>query len=269
MATISPRVLVAAFVAVASLSADQKKLTQDHRVEIMRGLMAEYATVRVPLPRSIKPLDVKTDGSFDKQQFDQAAKAYGPAGRVGDLVQVTHVDIEKDSILLEINGGLRKRGGWKDHVQIGMAGPVSGGVTQVNGQPTNAPGGTLIALRFGGDGIGDVTSSEVKKMLAPVIEFDKGSATETYEQSLPPAVKQAIEEKKPLVGMDRDQVLLALGRPVRKSRETKDAVEYEDWIYGTPPGRVTFVTFVGAKVVKIKETYVGLGGTIAETPSQH
>jgi hypothetical protein len=267
MATISTRVLVA-FVAVASLSADQKKLTQDHRVEIMRGLMAEYATVKVPLPRSIRPLDVKTDGSFDQQQFDQAAKAYGPAGRVGDLVQVTHVDIEKESILLEINGGLRKRGGWKDHVQIGMAGPVSGGVTQVNGPPTNAPGGTLIALRFGDDGVADVTSSEVKKMLAPVIEFDKGSATETYEQSLPPAVKQAIEDKKPLVGMDRDQVLLALGRPVRKSRESKDAVEYEDWIYGTPPGRVTFVTFVGPKVVKIKETYAGLGGTIAETPTQ-
>src|SRR5271169_5548210 len=104
MATISPRVL-AAFVAVASLSADQKKLTMDHRVEIMRGLMAEYATVKVPLPRSQRPLDVKTDGSYDKSQFDQAAKQFGPAGRVGDQIQVTHVDIEKDSIILEINGG--------------------------------------------------------------------------------------------------------------------------------------------------------------------
>jgi len=28
------------------------------------------------------------------------------------------------------------------------------------------------------------------------------------------------------------------------------------------------VTFSGPKVVKIKETYAGLGGTIAETPKQ-
>jgi hypothetical protein len=65
--------------------------------------------------------------------------------------------------------------------------------------------------------------------------------------------------------MDRDQVLMALGRPTHKSRETKDGIDYEDWIYGTPPGRVTFVTFSGPKVVKVKETYAGLGGSVAET----
>ena len=79
-------------------------------------------------------------------------------------------------------------------------------------------------------------------------------------------MKKAIGEKKAIEGMDREQVLLALGRPVHKTRETKGDIEYEDWIYGTPPGRVTFVTFVGPKVVKVKETYAGLGGTIAKTP---
>ena len=80
--------------------------------------------------------------------------------------------------------------------------------------------------------------------------------------------KTARAEKKAIEGMDKDQVLLALGRPLRKSRENKDGVDFEDWIYGQPPGRVTFVTFSGPKVVKIKETYAGLGGTIAETPKQ-
>src|SRR5437868_1245058 len=98
MAEISPRVLVA-FLAVASANADQKKLTMDQRVELMRGLTAEYATVKVLLPRSKKPLDVHTDGSYDKQQWADAMKELGPAGRVGDLVQVTHVDIEKDAII--------------------------------------------------------------------------------------------------------------------------------------------------------------------------
>jgi hypothetical protein len=99
-----------------------------------------------------------------------------------------------------------------------------------------------------------------------VLDFEKHSVTENYVDTLPPEIKQAIEQKKPVEGMDRDQVLLALGKPLRKSRETKDGVDYEDWIYGEPPGRMTFVTFAGPKVVRVKDTYAGLGGTIAETP---
>ena len=67
--------------------------------------------------------------------------------------------------------------------------------------------------------------------------------------------------------MTRDQVVMALGRPVHKSRETTDGVELEDWVYGFPPGSITFVTFKGDKVVKVKEEYAGLG-TVARDPSQ-
>jgi hypothetical protein len=116
------------------------------------------------------------------------------------------------------------------------------------------------------DYIGDISTVEEKNILAPVLDIDKHSATEQYMDTLPPEIKTAIAEKKPIEGMDRDQVLIALGKPLRKSRESKDGVDYEDWIYGEPPGRVMFVTFSGAKVVKVKETYAGLGGTIAETP---
>lgn len=263
MSSISPRVLVA-FVAVASLQGDQKKLTFDQRVEIMRGISAEYATCKVPLPRSVKPLDYHVDGTYDKAKWIESGKQFGPAGRIGDLVQVTHVDIDKDSIILVINNGMKKKGGWKDHVSVGMGGantPINGG------QQTNSPGGTTVALRFN-DSIGEVTSADIKKMLAPILDFEKHSATEQYAETIPPEIKKAIEDKKPIEGMDRDQVIMALGKPVRKSREMKDGVEYEDWIYGNPPGRVTFVIFSGAKVVRVKDTFAGLGGTIAETPKQ-
>ena len=40
----------------------------------------------------------------------------------------------------------------------------------------------------------------------------------------------------------------------------------EDWVYGTPPGRITFVTFNGDKVIKVKESYAGLGGQVADPP---
>ncbi len=263
MPAISPRVLLA-LVAVASLSADQKKLTEDQRLEIVRGLSAEYATVKAPLPQSKKPLDIDPDGNVDPLAWSQATKQFGPAARVGDLVQVTRVSVEKDSIILEINNGMRGHGSWKDHVQI--SGPISGSSRPMNSD-SNAPGGTTIGLRFKGP-IGEITSAEVKKMLRPVLDFNQHSATEQYTEVLLPEIKKAIADKKPVEGMDRDEILLAMGRPVRKTRETKDGVEYEDWIYGIPPGRVTFVTFAGAKVVKIKETYAGLGGTIAGTPQQ-
>lgn len=259
---ISPRVL-AAFVAVASLKGDQKKLTVDQRLELMRGLTSEYANVKAPLPRSKKPLEFNSDGTYDWQHWLDVGKQMGPAARVGDLVQITHVTIEKDAIVFEINNGLKRSGSWKDHVEIGM----NGGMAPMSRSDANAPGGTNIILKFP-DTIGEITSNDVKKILAPVLDFEKHSATENYADTLPPEVKQAIAEKKPIEGMDRDQVLLAMGRPLRKSRESKDGVDYEDWIYGTPPGRVTFVTFSGPKVVKIKETYAGLGGSIAETPKQ-
>lgn len=262
MARISPRIL-AAFIVVAALRADQKKLSEDQKIELLRGLTAEYATVKYPLPRSRKPLEFNSDGTFDKDRWAATARQMGPAGRVGDLVQITHISIEKDEILLEINHGMKSQGSWKDHVQVG----IGGGVAPISRSDANAPAGTNIALKFPGE-IGELTSNDVKKMLAPVLDFEKHTATENYVDTLPPEIKQAIVEKKALEGMDRDQVLLALGRPLHKSRESKDGVDYEDWIYGQPPGRVTFVTFAGPKVVKIKETYAGLGGSIADTPKQ-
>jgi hypothetical protein len=235
----------------------------DQRVELLRGLNSEYATVKAPLPRSKKPLEFNSDGTYDWQKWLQVGKEMGPAARVGDLVQITHVTIEKDNILFQINNGLKNQGSWKDHVQIG----VGGGMAPLSRSDANAPGGTNIVLKFPGE-IVEITSADVKKMLAPVLDFEKHSATENYADTLPPETKQAIAEKKAIEGMDRDQVLLAMGRPLRKSRENKDGVDYEDWIYGQPPGRVTFVTFSGPKVVKIKETYAGLGGSIADTPKQ-
>lgn len=258
-------VLLAVLVAAPGLRADSKKLTEDQRIELLRGLSAEYATIKTLLPRSRKPLEFNTDGTWDKAMWEAAAKELGPAGRVGDLIQVTHVDIDKDRIVLVLNNGTRGgKGSWKDHVQIGMGpsmSPINGGA------PTNAPSGTTIALLFGGP-IGEVTSAEVKKMLRPVLDFSKDSVTENYVENLPPEIKQAVQDKRAVVGMNRDQVLLAVGRPFRKSRETKDGAEIEDWIYGEPPGRVTFVTFTGDKVVHVKDTYAGLGGTIAETPGR-
>jgi hypothetical protein len=144
-----------------------------------------------------------------------------------------------------------------DHVQIGMGNP-SGQIGQ-SGTPTQ---GTYIAILFHKP-LPSMKAAEVKKLLAPVMDFDKRSATELYSETLTPEVQAAIKNKRVLEGMDRDQVILALGRPVNKSREVKDGMELEDWVFGKPPGRITFVTFNGAKVIKVKESYAGLGAEAA------
>jgi hypothetical protein len=98
-------------------------------------------------------------------------------------------------------------------------------------------------------------------MLSPVFDFEKHSASEQYVEKLPEPIQKAIKEQHAIQGMDKDQVLLALGKPRNKSRETNaDGDDIEDWIYGEPPGKVTFVRFNEGKVVKVNESYANVGG---------
>ena len=241
------------------LRAGDAKLTDDDRIEMIRGLTAEYATVKTYLPRSKKPLPFDSNGNWDKEAWQKVGREFGPAARVGDLVQVTHVDIQGDKIVLEINGGMKKKGSWKDHIEIGM-GTQTAPISQSN---TNAPSGTSIALLFDKK-VPPLKAAELKKMLAPVLDFEKRSPTENYVETLPAPVQEAIKQKKAIEGMTPDQVLLAMGRPRHKERSTnKDGVDTEDWVYGDPPGKITFVTFESSKVVKVRESYAALGGSTA------
>ncbi len=254
--------IASSWIVAAALLTAEDKLNFEERVEITRGLMAEFATAKVILPRSKKALPFEAaTGKYDKAAWSDAGKSNGPAARVGDMVQVTKVILDDDKITLEINGGMKSGRKWYERVEVGMG----NGTSPVGrGQNTSAPGGTSIALQFDKK-LSAMKASDVKKMLAPILDFEKRTATESYVETLPPEVKQAIQEKKAIEGMDRDQVLLALGPPRRKTRETKDGYEQEDWIYGEPPGKLTFVTFRGSKVFKVKDVFAGLGGSTVPT----
>jgi len=244
-----------------SLSFAGNKLSFEDRVELTRGLMAEYGTAKVLLPRSKKPLEFDAKTGYDKTQWVDIAKQSGPAARTGDLVQITKIDIEDDKIVLQINGGFKGGQKWYRNVQVvGMAGSTP--ISQGN---SNAPGGTSIAILFH-QPLEPVKAAAIKKMLATVIDFELHTVTEVYAETLPPEVRKAIQEKRVTEGMNREQVIMALGRPAHKSRETKDGLELEDWVYGTPPGRIVFVTFNGDKVIKVKESYAGLGTQVADPP---
>lgn len=262
--------LLAAGWLLSSAYAADKKLTDDDRVEMLRGLLSEYATVKTLLPRSPKPLAFQSDGTWDKQFWTQTAQKYGPAARLGDSIQITKVNIEDEKIIFEINHGMKGKGSWRDHVQVGMAGTIGGGVSQVDpNQSTSAPGGTSLVLLFGGP-VPPLKADEIKKILAPILAFDSGTATENYVDTLPEPVQQAIKANKVIVGMDRDQVILAIGKARHKERNAdKDGNETEDWIYGDPPGKITFVTFANSKVIRVNEAYADIGGTTATPVPVH
>jgi hypothetical protein len=164
--------------------------------------------------------------------------------------------------VLQINGGYK--GGKKWYQGVQLSGGMGGAQVPLNqGNDSNAPGGTSIAVLFHKP-LEPIKALEVKKMLAPVLDFEKRSATQLYSESLPPETQKAIKEKRVLVGMDRDQVIMAMGRPQHKSRETMDGLELEDWVFGSAPGKITFVTFNGEKVIKVKDSYAGLGTQVDE-----
>ena len=237
------------------------KLTDDEKIALVRDLDAEYATAKVLLPRSKKPLEFNSDGTYNTMQWHDQAVTGGTVARLGDKVQITKISLEGDHIVLEINHGIKSGDHWYNHVQVGVGGV---GAPTNNGQYGPVANGTYIDLNFHKPMEG-LTSAEVKRILAPILDFDKRSAVQLYSETLSPELQKAIKDKKATVGMDRDQVLLALGHPDHKYRETKDGVESEDWIFGAPPGKVTFVTFNGSKVVKVKEEYAGLGGQVSAT----
>jgi len=237
----------------------EPRISDDDKVEILRGLMAEQGKAKVVIPRSKKPLPFESTGRYDQNKWAEMGRDLGPAARVGDLVQVTKITFEGDRIVLELNGGLH-HGSWKDHVQVGM-GTATRPISQQGANPTL---GTYLALEFHKP-LPPLDSDGIKRMLAPIMNFDKETAAKSYLDTLPPEMQKAIKEKRAIEGMDRDAVLLALGRPRLKNRETtKDGVDTEDWIYGEPPGKVTFVTFAGAKVVKVKEAWAALGGSTVQ-----
>jgi hypothetical protein len=255
---------VACLLAPAGVLGPSDKLTDDERIELLRGLTAEFAKVKVPLAQSKKPLEISSDGTFNRRQWEDAFRTLGPAARAGDQIKITKITFQGDKLLLDINGGLTSGRHWYDNLQIGMGGQSSQQQQQQqqqtdrndrNATPTL---GTYIEVNFHKPMEG-VTSAEVKKILGAVMDFDQHSAATLYSETLSPEMQKAIAEKRAMVGMTREEVKMALGPRDQVYRETVDGVETEDWIYGKPPGKITFVTFAGSKVIKVKDQYAGLG----------
>ena len=65
----------------------------------------------------------------------------------------------------------------------------------------------------------DLTPQKFKDLLRPVLDFDAKSAVEAYLDTVPPKVKEAIQNHQVLVGMNREMLIYSKGRPPKKIRE--------------------------------------------------
>ncbi len=229
-------------------------ISKETRMTVMRGLNAELVYIRTPFPMGEKGLHLrKGELSPNGKEMETLLYAFGPAAKPGDRARISNVVIRDKSIIFEINGGPVKKKKWYQRVTVGG----SGGETPI--APTDAdanPRGSYLELQFEGY-VPELTVPEIKALLRPAFDFDAKSAVEAYLETVPRNVKEAIRDHRVLVGMNREMVTYAKGRPPRKLREKQNDVEYEEWIYGQPPEDVEFVRLVGDEVIQMEIMKVG------------
>jgi hypothetical protein len=238
--------------------AKQATLQESSKLELIRYVSGEFAKAAKSLPAGKEGFLQYADKPINQELLERAVATHGAAIHAGEQVQITKLEFRDHTIVVDVNGGGRGKRRFLDHLQIGMSGAPTMRTTtdtQEVGPPGLQPGaGSTLFLEFN-KSIPDLTPEELKQILSPFLDFSKQrSASSLWIDTLPPDVKKAIQERTPKVGMDREMVIAAIGKPGHKVRE-RDAsgTEIEDWIYGTPPDRTVFVRFTGDKVTSIKQ----------------
>jgi hypothetical protein len=242
----------------AAHAAKNTPLQETSKLALIRYVSGEFAKAVKPLPAGKEGLIVMVGKPLDASIADRAVATHGAAVNSGDSVQITKLDFHDHQIVVDVNGGGRGKKSWKDHLQIGFGGGFptpQTTTTQEGGPPGVQPGmGSTIFLEFS-KSVPDLTPDDLKDLLSPFLNFAKArSAAVQWFDTLPPEMKKAIQDRRPALGMDREELVAAIGKPDHKVRERdSDGNDIEDWIYGQPPSKTVFVRFMGDHVTSIKQ----------------
>jgi hypothetical protein len=230
-------------------SAQAPPISKETKMAITRLLSYEFVWTRKPFPMGMDGITIKPDGQIlpDGPGLKMVVESKGEAAKAGERVQITNVVFKGNEIRMEINGGGKKKTKWYQHIQVGV-----GDVNAQAPQNDPAPKGTYLSLQFK-DYVPEVTLDDLKKRMEPVIDFSVKSAAQAYVDTLPPIVRTAIGEHRALVGMNKEMVTEAMGRPPQRIRDKDEQNRnYEEWMYGEPPADVQFIRFVGDECVQVK-----------------
>ncbi len=222
------------------------------RLSLVRYIDGELVQIVRAIPSGKKGFHLKAGAPLNENALRMAVSSAGAAIRPGDRAQITNLSFKEKEIVVDVNGGGRGKTRLRDRIQVDMGGIPT--VTTVPDTPVETNVGATIFLDFDKP-LPDMTAEELQQYLSEVIDFSKRhSAAVQWVDTLPPEIQKAIQDKQPVVGMDHEMVLAALGRPDRKVREKgADGNEIEDWIYGTPPAKTIFVSFEGDKVKEVHQ----------------
>ena len=195
---------------------------------------------------------MKAGVPLNENTLRMAVASAGSAINPGDRAQITNLDFKDKEIIVDINGGGHGKTRLRDRIHLEVGGLPT--MTTTPDTPVNTNAGATLYLDFDKP-LPDMTAEDLEQYLSGVLDFSKRhSAAVQWVESLPPEIQKAIQDKQPVVGMDHDMVLAAMGRPDRKVREKgTDGSEIEDWIYGTPPAKTIFVSFEGDKVTQVHQ----------------
>ncbi len=228
-------------------------LTSHDREDLLRYLQAEQGFTMRPLP--VATLTLHANGEMKPEGVDYVnlIQKKGIAAEAGKRVVITDVDVEKDRIILDFNGGPVHKHRWLRHISVGTDPYYTAPVVQ---DAPNEATGSRIELVFPHD-VPDLTGMQVEALVKPIVDFSVKTPQQAYTDTLPPFLRKAVLDHHVLVGMNHEMVLSAMGEPWKKMREEENNQEVEIWIYGKPPDPTQFVRFYGNHVTRLEIARVG------------
>jgi hypothetical protein len=235
----------------------KSELDPKTRLELLRVMQAEQGFAMRPIPRGHKGLTLEANGKLEPagEPYVAMVTSAGLSAKPGDRVVITDVKFDRSKIVFDLNGGPDAKHRFLRHVQLGT-GPVMNPAVQQGNEQDQDPAGGRLTLTFENH-VPELTGTDVKALLAPLISFDVKTPVQAYTDTLPPKLKDAILNHHVLVGMSTDMLLFAKGAPENKSREMDGQMPFEEWIYGKPPSEVDFVRINGNRVIRVEVAKMG------------
>ena len=228
------------------------QISRDAKYDILRTVIAEQASARIGLPFGNDGVEVSDSGQINMEKLDKDIKKNGQSIETGKVVTVTDISFDDNKIDIELDGGGKNKKSFVDRIQVGVG--VGNTTTPVGKNDKTAKAkGSKIIVRFPKKVPDDLKPDQLKEILSTLLDFNKHNFMKTGIDALPPEFQEAVKSKEARIGMDRSTVIMALGRPDNKFRETKNGVYSEQWLYNLRGLRALFVTFEDNVVVEIKQ----------------
>lgn len=235
-----------------SVQLQKSPMTTQTKEEMIRLFQSEQAFAVRPLPLGTHGLGLHANGMLDPSgpAYAQELERDGISSKPGDRVMISKFEIKQDRIVFEFNGGPDKHHRILQHIEIGDSGMP---LAPDDGQLPVGSRFTLLFDKF----VPEMDAAQLRNLISPILDFSLKTPDQAFADTLPPKLKAAILDHQILVGMNRDMVIHAVGRPDRKVREMEGDTPIEIWIYGQPPHEVQFVRFHGNRVVRLEIADIG------------